>query len=622
MLGHFQMGVPSSSTLKNPKVVYNIAGNHTASLTTSNSKGSSPEVTAKTTVKSAPQASIITGDKTICEGDSVQIIAAFTPGASYLWSNGASGSNSIYAKDSGSYYVTVSQGSCSKTSSSIHIGYYPKPSLSLATSLGSVDTVCGSTNFDLLATGVADSFFFYENNVLVSRQTSSTYNTTIDTSTIFQVQSRNANGCLSDMVALQITVVDVLPAPSLSCTVLSQTELRFSWSGAIYHNGFEVSEDSSANWMAPSNGSGSYSHDISGLQAKQEIELWLRAIDDEPCLYSDIAKLSCATDSCSPIAVSIMAEDTVCEGEFVDVKILGLSSLNYGLNFEGNGWTKDTIFSFKPTLSKNYSLLINDSDLAVCPAQEFLIPITLQNLENIELKADPDLLVYCQGDLVSFSVNDSISHVRFIYNGNEMQSGTNLTYQSVVVPNDSLYVISTYGSCVDTSEVLYLNVQPTLNANFTYNRVGPNYTFTPEVNTYNTYLWDFGDGDQSNLVSPTHDYSTSEGEDRDVVLWVTDNNNCTDSAVQQISVPNFASVSSLNKLGLLVYPSPADDELTIENSGDALTVKVYSLNYKLVKEFELIFGKYQIDVSDLNPGVYHLQFVTDVEVASYKMIKN
>ncbi|MFY0643551.1 MAG: PKD domain-containing protein [Bacteroidia bacterium] len=619
----FPNAIPSSSSMQNPKVVYNIAGTHTASLVTSNSKGSSPSVKSNILVSASPPANIIGGNRTICQGDSVQIIAAFSPGASYLWSNGQSGSNTIYAKDSGDYSVTVSQGNCSKTSGTIHVGYYSKPMVSLSSSLGSTDSVCSTTNLTLQTTGVADSFIFYANDQVISRQTTSSYAVTIDTSTQFHVQSRNSNGCLSDLAGLHITVVNPLPGPPMSCTVVSQTELEFSWTGAIYHNGFEVSQDSGVNWIAPSNGTGSNSHDITGLQPEQSVELYLRALDDAPCLYSEISKLSCATDSCETLPVSITAADKVCKGDEVNVIIKGLSSYNYALNFEGNGWTKDTTFSFNPTLSKNYSVLIQDSGKLVCPAQEFFIPITVEYLGGIDLEAIPSGPVFCEGDTVSFSVNDSISNVQFIYNEQDVQNGSGIIYKrNGVLPNDSLYVISTYESCIDTSELFYLSVLPSPDASFMFSRVGPNYTFTPNVNSYSAYLWDFGDGEQSSMVSPVHDYSSSEDSKVDATLMVTDDQNCTASSTEEVNVPDFASVSLLKKLGLKVYPSPVIDQLTIENQGALITLKVYTVNHHLVKEVEIAHGSHVLDLSSLSAGPYILQFVNESELVNYQLLKH
>ena len=62
-------------------------------------------------------------DKSICQGDSLQLDAGFLRD-SYLWNTGATGEY-ITVKDSGIYKVTITKGIC-KNSDSIHVAFFPK----------------------------------------------------------------------------------------------------------------------------------------------------------------------------------------------------------------------------------------------------------------------------------------------------------------------------------------------------------------------------------------------------------------------------------------------------------------------------------------------------------------
>ena len=206
----FPAGSPGSSTLQNPKVKFNFASNPKVKLVTSNSYGSSEEVEYSLSVKAKPNASIIGGNKTICEGDSVQLLASFDPQASYLWSNGMT-SNQIYVKDSGDYYVTVTKQGCVAVSSSIHVGFYPKPMTGLAPQNSSMsDTACNEADFVLEGQDGYINYYYLGNGVLLSQTDTQHFEVNPTTTTLYGLVVEDGNGCFSDTADYLFTVIDAV----------------------------------------------------------------------------------------------------------------------------------------------------------------------------------------------------------------------------------------------------------------------------------------------------------------------------------------------------------------------------------------------------------------------------
>jgi len=58
-----------------------------------------------------------------------------------------------------------------------------------------------------------------------------------------------------------------------------------------------------------------------------------------------------------------------------------------------------------------------------------------------------------------------------------------------------------------------------------------------------------------------------------------------------------------------IYPNPANDKITIENSySQPFKIKMYNLEGEVVKNEFLLSDKIQINVRDLSNGVYILVF--------------
>ena len=71
---------------------------------------------------------------------------------------------------------------------------------------------------------------------------------------------------------------------------------------------------------------------------------------------------------------------------------------------------------------------------------------------------------------------------------------------------------------------------------------------------------------------------------------------------------------------LKVYPSPAKDNLTIENKQQAI-IEISSIEGQILKRFKINYNKTDLDISDLTKGVYIIRAQTEKGVTTKKFIK-
>ena len=89
---------------------------------------------------------------------------------------------------------------------------------------------------------------------------------------------------------------------------------------------------------------------------------------------------------------------------------------------------------------------------------------------------------------------------------------------------------------------------------------------------------------------------------------------------------NFSSVlstKSFENIGLSVYPNPVDDSFMIDNmeSLDIKSLSIFDINGRTVKNINVNSIGNEINISDLNSGIYFLNIDTENGTATKKIIK-
>ena len=619
-------GNPTSSNAQNPSVVYNNQGTYNAILRVKNAKGWSSPDTVQIVVKPAPTAFINgSASRIICPGDSVNLIANFAVNNTYSWNNGMTGNN-IWVKDTGDYQVFVSStNGCGRLSNVIRVNHFTRPSATLSSNASVFnDSSCSNNILTLQASSSSfDSFYYYAGNTELTRLASATYNTSFDNTTIYGLVVKDGNGCKSDTSRYTVFGKQELDAPVVTCKDRTASSVAFEWDANAFHNGFEISTNGGNNWINPSSGATGTRHEVKGLQPEDSVKLLIRAKDDAPCFYSKVGTKTCISDTCSQLQVSVKYDGKVCFGDLVNFEINGLAGKYYGLKIENGDDFTDTTFSFSSSVSKTINLYVTDSNNLACPANEVELPIVVDRIFDINLKMNK-LTPYCPGETITFTANDTLEEFNFYVNGKVTQSGgSNTFFSSNLSDKDSVFVVVKKGKCSDTSDIEYVIIESPADATFSYERKQAVYTFSPTIDSYLSYSWDFGDGSAIDKTrNPSHNFAAKEGQSVDVTLAVVTNNNCPNFYIEKIDLPQFSDIELLQAFGLSVYPNPTEDFLNISNEQGVIgSIRIYNLASELLLSSNLDEATKSLNVADLSAGVYILKVTIDNKEIFTKFIK-
>jgi hypothetical protein len=178
-------------------ITVNTAGTYNVTITDGTGCTSSCSVTV--TVSPFPTCNI-TGDNTICQGESTTLCAS--PGATgYLWSNGAS-TDCITVNTAGTYIVTITDGNGCTSSCSVTVSVSPIPNCSITGD----NTICQGETTTLCASPGATSYLW--NNG------ASTDCITVNSAGTYNVTITDGTGCMS---SCSVTVsVSLIPNCSIT----------------------------------------------------------------------------------------------------------------------------------------------------------------------------------------------------------------------------------------------------------------------------------------------------------------------------------------------------------------------------------------------------------------------
>lgn len=313
---------------------------------------------------------------------------------------------------------------------------------------------------------------------------------------------------------------------------------------------------------------------------------------------------------------------TINEAPTLDVTfpsdICGLSQIDYTNNstvadpatynwdFDGDGNVDATSSgdqSYTPTSSGTLNGTLTVTDVNGCTAVSNLT-IVVNEQPNASFTAPT---TGCVGEVVSITDN---SQNAANYSWDIDNDGTpdySITGSiSHIYSATGLYTINleiTNGNCADAQQA-QINIEDDPVADFTIVHQGGNsYLFQDLSAGGGTYLWNFGDGNTSNVNGDvSHTYS--DGNAHTVTLTVT--NDCgSDSFFDEIT--STASLEEIDQ-NVLIYPNPTSGLITIE------TQKYVGINYlisdnlgRIIEEGVFTNSITVFDLSELASGVYLLQ---------------
>ena len=595
-------GTPSTSTAQNPTVVYTTAGLKQVILSVKNSKGVSFPDTLDILVNTSPAATIITGSAaSICQGDSLLLSANTGTGLAYLWLNNNKTVRNIYAKDSASYTVKVTNtvNQCAKISAPFKLSWYGKPSISLSKT--SNDSICGPYNETFTASGnLIDSVLWYVNGVL-NRRTKSLTTVFAGTNPIsVTATAKSVNGCKSAFSnALKLLTIPKI-YPNNIQTSKSTSSIGFSWkktNGVIAYR-YSINGGSYSNTTTDS------SLNLSGLQPNTSYNITLRTLQNSPCKFTD-TNFVIKTNFCSNIAFNVNLDTRICKGSSLTALVTKLYTAKYSISFDGKAYGKDTLYAFMPTKSDSLIIAIIDSLSPTCPAivekYAYIVDTLFDNSIATATQANSCINQY------NMTIISGYSLYEFYKNGVLQNSSTNNSYLFTGLNSgDKLAAVGKINACSKSYGQVTFTANPKPISTFSYTRAFKNYNFIADAQSNTSYLWKVGQTVIGNAASFTKDMGVYDNSTIAVNLICTTANNCIDSSIQNITVPNFSSIENIGKNAFKVYPNPFNDKLNIEGPSNGFTVQILDHLGRIVlvqntEENELI-----ISSSDLVNGVYHI----------------
>lgn len=142
-------------------------------------------------------------------------------------------------------------------------------------------------------------------------------------------------------------------------------------------------------------------------------------------------------------------------------------------------------------------------------------------------------------------------------------------------------------------------------------------SFTNLNPTATTFLWDFGDGNSSTEVNPTHTYSANTIYE---VSLTTDACGEDSTRTQSIEIDNL-NTTDFNTENLRIYPNPSTDFVYF-TTAEYSSIRIFDNTGKELKaSLSKTEDTYQLDIREFNKGIYFVQIQKDNQTKISKIVK-
>jgi hypothetical protein len=574
-------------------------GQYSCQITASNGCQTQPIVNYQQFSPPATPTITASGASTFCSGGSVTLTSSSATGNT--WSNGAT-TQSITVSNSGNYTVSVSNGTCSSSSSITAVTVNPVPTTPTITANG--PTIFCSGGSVTLTSSSANG------NIWSNGATSQSI--TVSNSANYTVSVSNGT-CSSSSLATTVTVNQVPTIP----TITASGPTTFCSGGSV------TLTSSSAMGNYWSNGATSQSITVSNSGN------YTVSVSNGTC--SSTSSTTSVTVNPVPTIPTITASGptTFCSGGSVT-----LTSSSATGNTWSNGATSQTI---TVTNSGNYYITVSNGS---CYENSTSTLVTVNDLPATPTITAIGNTTFCSGD----SVLLASSYI----NGNFWSN--NLTTQSIYVSQSGLFSVqfTDNNGCASISSPTVVNVLPLPQVTIISNgstTICEGETVSITSSPSNSYFWSNGMTSQSINVNQTGSYSvsviSSNGcSNSSTIINIIVNNN-TSSILTETAVDSYTlngqtytqngtyyqvlqnsngcdstitlnlsiSYSGIDELfeEFKIYPNPTLDYITIQcHIGANTSFKLIDAIGKKMIEGLFIEEMNKIDLTQFSKGTYSL----------------
>lgn len=331
--------------------------------------------------------------------------------------------------------------------------------------------------------------------------------------------------------------------------------------------------------------------------------------DKNNCILKDTVRII------SRGAMERTPQDTalkVCENELTSIKInrlYGQQPFTISWYINNQYFSNDSTLNFK--LANSAKIMVEIEDSFKCPYNEN-VGINVIKKPKIDMR-DTAL---CYNDTVWISSKVSGTG-NYTY---EWTLDQNLSTQKgkefkLNLKGDHLLNLKIKDGYCESQKTILVNFLPlpqfTIISDTVFNKAD---YITSDLNkTFTRYKWFNGTNTKSNEF-----WAYTLGTPGNYMIWceVTDSNGCKSRETLKIRTNGRTIVEQDSYKGLLLYPNPVSNQLTIETQ-NLLNVEIYNSEGKLVYESRLNIGRNDIDVSTFASGIYTIK----IDNGFYKVIK-
>ena len=223
----------------------------------------------------------------------------------------------------------------------------------------------------------------------------------------------------------------------------------------------------------------------------------------------------------------------------------------------------------------------------------------------------------CLGDFIQFT-NNSLGGSNYDWSFGDGSSSDIMNptheYTSVGTYNVQLTVTNSFGSD-NSSQTIVVSAIPTVELSSPFTSVcntdgGFSLDGSPSGGNYS------GPGVNGNVFSPT----TAGVGTHTITYTYTDNNGCSASDFLTILVDNCVGLVPNELQSLMLYPNPNKGSFFISGLPESGSISVYSVEGRLISEFEIKEESQSLRLDSPAPGVYRILIRTEFGERVLKMV--
>ncbi|MEO9478118.1 MAG: PKD domain-containing protein [Cyclobacteriaceae bacterium] len=367
-----------------------------------------------------------------------------------------------------------------------------------------------------------------------------------------------------------------------------------------------------------------------------EYDIWLEAVDSDGNFSLD-SRSVLITPNRAP-SIELNSDGNVCVGSEKTFTIQDLSdpadvATTYEWDVNGDDIvdiTQNSSDSGFGSLSVDYNsfggagtynLAVNAINDGSC-VNTVIEQVVLLEEPSAPTDIDATAASFCTFTEIRFTYPEILSlpeeaQLKWDING-EIQSDQDTVVFSFDTPGDKnigLQVILSNCSTAVYSEVITLDEGPSVDFSYANNCFGEEVNFNnqAEGNSLVSFLWDFGDGAQSNLENPSHLYSSAGSYL--VTLTVDNASGCSSSVVKGLVVNDQALAAVV--FGESIENLPTTFE-AIDQTLDADSIIQWSWDFDGLGSSESQFASFNFDT----PGVYEIVLEVVTAQGCHDLISN